>query len=679
MIFKVQDTIIQNIVYVKNETSEIPFRELAKLANLSKSKNIVFKNFERLFNLSSKDIKDLTYSLRTKFGCYMFDKFITNENYGQDEYIKTLLMYFNTYSGFYENPENWLSDILLYPKDLKESDFPRDIKKCERIIEVKTFEDLKNDLDKVLVQENNPTMFDYVILDSFELFYKNKLLDKQCNNKQVYEHILYKNSLQYWKEVHLVYGFKTLNFFKIFVEGLPKSTSTKKFIMKIFNTFDLNKIKDELRPQRNFWLRLEKTICTQQKKYNKFRNAQYIFRELINNNLNSFGQRIKDLENSEFSANESSKLIRHLFEIYTKNKSLIQVIDFKNIKLKTLFEILNALELRYKCENRFTRLQDGIFIQKNDKINTKMYNELKSLILDKIKTKLSLKDLDCFRNCETFPDPRNLLICDDSQKRHVLQDLQGNEKTLLYIDNLFKDIKMPLNVKEMAISDTFLTRGSVIRIPEKLEKIRVFLAWKSKDNKARNIDLDLSAIDTLTKENLSFTNLKSSYGKHSGDFTSCKAFNPEDGIITAEFLDIDLDKVQNLEISTHSYSGQSFDKMDAYFGICLSTKDKIVNLNNVIFTMKLTGSGGKFIGFNMFKNLDKCVNLEIISEFSKPEFGSKVEDNVLGFYQNYYRNIVNIYDFFKLYGLEITQDKDKAKYIIDFDTIKNFDFNTFLN
>lgn len=220
------------------------------------------------------------------------------------------------------------------------------------------------------------------------------------------------------------------------------------------------------------------------------------------------------------------------------------------------------------------------------------------------------------------------------------------------IDNNLKNICVPLNVKNIALCDNYLTRGT--KIPVKSDKIRVFIAWKAKDNKKAQIDLDLgcSYNNGESVKTLDWRNRQTFFGKHSGDFTFCRDFNPKTGIITAEYIDIDLNKLKSgfITFNVIIYNGLSFDEFDAYFGYLPISENpqKALNLNDAYFTMKLTGKeSNKYVGLS-FDVSNK--NLIVISEFvQNTSFGSTSDNINNDFYNNYYKNIKSLYWFFEKY------------------------------
>jgi hypothetical protein len=113
-----------------------------------------------------------------------------------------------------------------------------------------------------------------------------------------------------------------------------------------------------------------------------------------------------------------------------------------------------------------------------------------------------------------------------------------------------------------------ISRGSKLELGKK-NTIRFFIWWK--DNGSR-CDLDLSAIqydkDFKYMNHISWTNLKSDVGCHSGDITSA----PNGA---CEFIDINLDKIRGryIVMNVNSYTGQKFSGLqECYAGYMMRNK-----------------------------------------------------------------------------------------------------------
>ena len=131
----------------------------------------------------------------------------------------------------------------------------------------------------------------------------------------------------------------------------------------------------------------------------------------------------------------------------------------------------------------------------------------------------------------------------------------------VYVDKDFKNFIVPFNLRSASPSSKNITRGSHISISDSTNILRSFIWWTG------DVDVDLSAgvfsEDFKSISHISFTNLKSNIGCHSGDITNG---GPEDGAGVAEFIDIDINKViktggRYVILSVHNYSRKHFSSM----------------------------------------------------------------------------------------------------------------------
>lgn len=131
----------------------------------------------------------------------------------------------------------------------------------------------------------------------------------------------------------------------------------------------------------------------------------------------------------------------------------------------------------------------------------------------------------------------------------------------VYVDKDFKNFIVPFNLRSASPSSKNITRGSHISISDSTNILRSFIWWTG------DVDVDLSAgvfsEDFKSISHISFTNLKSDIGCHSGDITNG---GPEDGAGVAEFIDIDINKViktggRYVILSVHNFSRKHFSSM----------------------------------------------------------------------------------------------------------------------
>lgn len=157
------------------------------------------------------------------------------------------------------------------------------------------------------------------------------------------------------------------------------------------------------------------------------------------------------------------------------------------------------------------------------------------------------------------PERKRLIAALDAELRRRLP-AAGH----LLIDPDVLDVALPLSGKATASGLGVLPRGSVSRVDGEL--LRFFVYWKQSE---RPTDYDLSAAllnaDYSTASWLSYTNLRSVEGEHSGDIT-----NAPDG--ASEFINLRLGAVRASCIvpQVNIFSGEGFEEVEeSFFGFML--------------------------------------------------------------------------------------------------------------
>ena len=104
----------------------------------------------------------------------------------------------------------------------------------------------------------------------------------------------------------------------------------------------------------------------------------------------------------------------------------------------------------------------------------------------------------------------------------------------VYIDDKLKTYCVPSEMRENSASEgKVFTPGTRIPLSEDVKVVRLFTAWSTASGKSGGIDIDLGGAfiretaGQLTMEPIAYYNQSAGYAVHSGDFTSCKAFDPK--------------------------------------------------------------------------------------------------------------------------------------------------------
>ena len=180
----------------------------------------------------------------------------------------------------------------------------------------------------------------------------------------------------------------------------------------------------------------------------------------------------------------------------------------------------------------------------------------------------------------------------------------------VYIDKALKKYIVPTEIRDNSKAEgKIFTPGTRIPLPKEAKFIRLFTAWGTKDEPA-GFDIDLSSAFVKVKEDgsykmedIAFYNQTSDYAVSSGDQVSCKVYNEGDSSITAEYIDIDIERASkefdyaltsNIIFSSSHLTFDYETDVNVYSGIIMlnekrSSIDKEININNSLFKMKLHG------------------------------------------------------------------------------------------
>ena len=271
----------------------------------------------------------------------------------------------------------------------------------------------------------------------------------------------------------------------------------------------------------------------------------------------------------------------------------------------------------------------------------------------------------------------------------------------IYIDEKLKKYVVPTELRDNSKFDgKIFTSGTRIPLPEDTKFIRMFSAWATKDGEEARIDLDLGAL-FITKENkierIAYYNQSEEFAVHSGDFTSCRAFNKEDGKITAEFIDIDIERAKETMkyavISNIIYGGvvETFSEFDAWSGVQIldkfrTEKTEYININYALTKMNLHGEYRSQIPFAIDFETNELV---LIDKYSEDYQGANVDSiagkmeefkkqyfNALDYKENMYR-LLELYSKAKEYTL--VTNKEDADIICSYDDCSLVEGQTMFN
>ena len=174
----------------------------------------------------------------------------------------------------------------------------------------------------------------------------------------------------------------------------------------------------------------------------------------------------------------------------------------------------------------------------------------------------------------------------------------------VFIDPILKKYVVPTELRDNSLSDgKMFTPGTRIKLENNVEFIRLFSAWATDDELEGDIDLDLGAAFIGEDDNvtpIAYYNQTESMAVHSGDFTNCRAYKQTEGLITSEFIDIDIEKsikagYKYVLTGVFIFNGaENFNNFISYSGVQLldemrTEKQQHININNSLFKVELKG------------------------------------------------------------------------------------------
>ena len=262
----------------------------------------------------------------------------------------------------------------------------------------------------------------------------------------------------------------------------------------------------------------------------------------------------------------------------------------------------------------------------------------------------------------------------------------------VYIDKKLEGYVVPSEMRNNSKAENkVFTPGTRIPLNKDIKFVRLFTAWATKSGKAGDIDVDLGAA-CIKEENgqlqmtpIAYYNQSEKMAVHSGDFTSCRAYDPLDGKITAEFIDVDVAQAKAMGYkyiltAEFIYSrAADYNDMQAWSGVQLldelrTEKSQFINLNDSLFKVKL---GGKFQSHSAVAIDLETMEIVIIDQYSEERSGINV--NSMARKMNEYKKLVfnandykeNMFDLLSMYceanEFLITTDIDSADIICSYD------------
>lgn len=633
------------IVYIPENAFKNPdYKEIADFLIFCKTFGITFKKdsnyLEVLSNFSPGALQEIRYNLTPKLGVTFFN---LKKEYGLEEFWRTIFEYLKSYNNITEIPDEL---FINFPN----TKAPKVNKEYEFVEPSCYFEKLWN----ILNSSKNPTSKDNMFL------YETSKLDFLKVN-----YILNRNVLKELSKNCKNFKFlaKDTAQLREFYNSLGKvRTSNKTFIMKSLNTFQEGEVLSDFNSNKGFWKYVEHNLKPTQKKYSKYPNTQRFFKLLRNNEFKtSYNSIVEDslqknslldffklaskLKSPQYAARNVTKYLKNNDYKEQEVKELLSYIENNDIKIKVLIELYKGL--LYQTEIKTYKIKNKFWITQDNKTYNFDYfaNELKNIILKKVKVK-ALEFVKLENNEE------NTKIPAISRSVEELKRVPFPTGT----DNFFK----------VDTSKGYVTRGTKLKLSDYVKgDYIVFVAWRMKNYKRGEYDLDLSGIEFLNDdiknlkcEYASYFELESKNMKHSGDFTFCKEFNPETGLITCECILVK-ENADNLHFLLNTYNEVSLKDLDIFVGIC-DAKDYGGQLETGLLNIEkaklLFEISQDFTGFyKLFSITNGYLMLEGVNCSEKVLAGANSENlNILASSKYIERlHCLNVYDFVKDLGIEV--------------------------
>ena len=621
---------------------------IAEILVLCNAYNVRFDKINFLCKLKESELESLKTFIVFYTGASLFN---LRKIYGLEEAVKTLLQYMGDYGKIDIPRECWDTKVKLKVETPKE----------EIIIQVLPFQNYIWELEKIIESSKNP--------DSRDLGYLSEtkhLRELECGvvpNRNVLK-ILTQNVEKFRFKCHTTASLRTFAESKLLINHKLR-TSDKTFIMRTLEDLTESEVLDDFATNRTFWKRLEKRIIPTQDRFGRYPLAQERFYKLRNNDflwsnnsqienhrldiISKFNQ-MKNLKSENFAIRNITKIIKKFKPEKYETIELIQSLKNTNASLKQLIELYRSLD-NSVCENNYVKIKNKFWGYKRNVMDLNYLQfELKNIIQEKF---------------QTLTEKYITEINSDTELAKKYKELPD----ITISNELLRGIAIPTSTDkffEIDYSKHYITRGSYFELARFLNPLNpygVFVAWKAKDNQEKHMDIDLSCnaisnCEELKFEECNYTNLLSKGLKHSGDWTSCMKFNPENPVVTAEVITVDpsLTRDLRLDFMINCFNGVSIKDYDVYVGLIRKEDIKIdeesdkslINLNDAAFKCRLGGDQDGFI--KLFTIMNDMILFEgtDISEKTFSSSRSSVKESIVS--ANYFKRFSNfdVLDLIKL-------------------------------
>lgn len=611
-----------NLIYVQKITPKNNYEEIANTLALAHIHRVTFDDYNFLKYLDKEELKELDDSIPEKFGVTLLD---IRKEYGLEEFLKTILQYMRDYGNL---------DI---PREIYDTISNYRVVAKPRTIKVLSFTDYANEIKSIANSKKNPTSKELKLLQITQRYIKEAEFGIIPNRNVLYELAL---------RIPMTFVCHTTSGLRRYIEARIDTASSrvpyrtlktrdKTFVMRTLDGLPKSEVLDDFATNRYFWKCVEKAVIPTKKKYNHFKNAQELFRLLRDNDFkesnnsiientklplaSKFNQMVS-LKGANFALRNVTRILKQSDADIKEVESLAHRIEKANPSLKQLFELWRALDYA-DLDESVVKTRQGFWLRKKEKLPqtpaNALFSEIKTIIKNKANSKL-------FEYAEELKTNKEL-----KEKYEKFPDIEIPNR-------LLRGIAIPTSTDgffDIDFSKHYITRGSAFELDRFLnpeEPYSVFVAWKSKDNKEKHQDLDLScnlvynydtAKNTIEFDACNYTHLKvekdgKEIVKHSGDWTSCVEFDAKNPRVVAELIKINYANAKDIDLNfvLNCFNSVSMKNFDVYVGLIreedveYADERAYVNLSKAAFLTKLSND---FIGYlKLFTIRNRSIRFE---------------------------------------------------------------------
>ena len=630
-------------IIVPPKSTETHIYDVYKIITELAEHNIVFteKAVNALCATSNEYLNELLKELSPVFGAKFRNNFGANNTLTPEEINAQLAHYYMTY-GLEYNHVDMLNDKHHIAKISK-----HEVSKNVRVIDAKTdveFLTLIKDIisssivfgetQKDLLRNTPKKIISQVLEDIDKMKVKENMMFLISVNNNAKKFLKTATDL-----LRYIYYLNGLNYQDIKSEKdvfIKLKTSQKRFIMEFLNSLVFTFALEDFKRYKSQWIRVSNNLKPMSSKYDKFFIAQELFRVLKNEKIRtffSFYDTLSVVQKAELLSQVPGEFIRRLDSLIRENKNIFEIkeiIEHTEFNPKLLMQIIPYLKYRadHDIKNRVFNVKGVPYHSNKSLKKLDIYNA--SIIIGALSEKL-------IRHLSTKTPFSNFVLSDEIKK---------------YI--------VPTEIRDLSISNGIrYTPGT--RVKFECNFLRAFTAWGTKEEDGK-FDIDLGGafvkiFDANTRKRLhntqndytiieddhaivpiSYYNQDENFASHSGDFTSCKKFEPNDTskkTITAEFIDIDMKKAKSqfkyALFSSFIYSSGDYKNdfdTDIYSYTGIMERDTrstdSININDSLFKMTLKGNFQTHVSFAIDLETSEIV---FIDRYSKSKSGSNIDNS----------------------------------------------------